>query len=62
MRFELKIDCDNAAFESDAFDQVAWILTRIAQYISSAASVGGVVTPVYDENGNKVGHYMMLED
>ena len=57
MKFELKIECDNAAFDPDHGQEVARILrdaaAKLEQGYTPARSEGGLV--LRDFNGNKVG-------
>ena len=48
MRFNLTIDCDNAAFEEDAAGEVARI---VAEYFQGEPDN----RPLFDVNGNRVG-------
>jgi hypothetical protein len=51
MRFELNINCDNAAFEGDAESEVARILIATAKRLRETGRCGKLM----DANGNSVG-------
>jgi hypothetical protein len=52
MRFELKIDCENAAFEETGSMETA----RILKVLAAALEEDGTGPwPLFDENGNRVG-------
>jgi hypothetical protein len=55
-RFELKFDCENAAFEGDPETEVARILRNIAEKVAMGFEQGAV----YDINGNRVGDFWLL--
>jgi hypothetical protein len=58
MKYSIQIDCDNAAFEEDAYAEIARILkdeiesleNRIDRRLSTRWS-----NPLFDVNGNRVG-------
>ncbi len=55
--FTLKFDTDNAAFcEGNASSEVASILRRVASQIESSRDGS---RPVFDSNGNRVGHWSL---
>lgn len=58
MRFQLEIDCDNAAFgetDADTSGQVAYILHELsARLIDNPNRDSGAL---YDTNGNRVGQW-----
>lgn len=55
-RFELKLDCENAAFEDDMRGEIATILREIATKVEHGA-LGDVVR---DANGNRVGYFELI--
>ena len=60
MRYTIKIDLDNAAFEPSKGHEVARILRELANDVEQFAftkASGGVRFPVRDVNGNRVGDH-----
>jgi hypothetical protein len=55
MRFEVKIKCDNAAFEDAPASEVARILRELAERIAPPSVFYGHAN-LCDANGNVVGH------
>ena len=62
MKFIMRFDMNNAAFEDNPAREVARILYAAAQAIESADSVPEYFTNVRDENGNVVGAYAAKPD
>lgn len=59
MKFELKIKCDNAAFQDGACsDEIARILRKMAEKIEAYGPTEIVAGRVLDSNGNVVGNYI----
>ena len=58
MKFELTIDCDNAAFE-DAGEELARIVSGVADTIRNRGSLGDTICGVRDSNGNTVGSWAL---
>lgn len=62
MLFQLKINCDNAAFENDASAEVARILRGAAGCIDRHPHFSpGHSQPLRDLNGNTVGYFDVYE-
>lgn len=59
MRFVVKIDCDNAAFEDDPSCEVANILRKVVRAVEKDGSQCGGLR---DSNGNTCGSYAYEED
>jgi hypothetical protein len=56
--FYLSISCDNAAFEGDEL----YIETgRLVHYAAEQFSDGRTLGPLFDSNGNEVGHWGLRE-
>jgi hypothetical protein len=55
MRLELKIRCDNAAFEENPREEVARILREVADKLVGEFSYGDFYETLRDINGNDVG-------
>lgn len=55
--FKCSFSTDNAAFDEFPASETARILREIARKIEQGESLGG--GPVYDSNGNKIGHWEM---
>jgi hypothetical protein len=58
MKFKLEIDCDNDAFASDAYEQVALILIDAAKHLRR----GEDYRYLHDTNGNRVGGYALISE
>jgi hypothetical protein len=57
MRFEVKIKCDNAAFEDAPASEVARILRELAERIAPPSVLyGDSPVTLRDVHGNTVGH------
>lgn len=54
MKFTLKIDCDNAAFEDNPAREVANILRELGSKLDEGLDTPDD-QPLLDSNGNKVG-------
>ena len=63
MRFTLDIDCSNAALEIAPEQGIATILHAFADRIAreSGTAFPGDRWPLRDENGNTVGHAVLLD-
>jgi len=59
MKFELTIDCDNAAFEDDATPEVVRILMAVIKKLESGQRDQ---IPIHDYNGNRVGSAGFIDD
>jgi hypothetical protein len=57
MKFRLEIECDNAAFSDDPYEEVALILADAAKHVRRSEWTRSLS----DENGNRVGHYEFIE-
>ena len=60
MQFQLKIDCDNAAFEYDPVPETARILRALAHRLEHGDSFDKFRT-VFDINGNDVGRAAFIQ-
>lgn len=60
MKFTLEIDCDNAAFDPSPGEEINRILSRLAECGEPFAA--GDQAPLFDTNGNRVGHWKLAED
>ena len=58
MKFELKMDCDNSAFEPDHRLEIARILVAVADRMVNEGRDGGVCV---DVNGNRVGEWEVTD-
>jgi hypothetical protein len=65
MKFKLKIDCNNAAFEEDAGAELGYILDRLGNTLNGMirADAKGIYSGgVMDSNGNTVGKWECAAD
>ena len=53
MKFTVEIECDNAAFADEPYEELARILRELADDIEESCSASH---PLRDINGNRVGH------
>lgn len=67
MKFNLTLDCDNAAFKDDndpeqdlyaCMDEVGRILREVAMHVTG----GSVARVLYDSNGNVCGRFILDEN
>jgi hypothetical protein len=61
MKLTIKIECDNAAFTPAQGTEVARILRQCAHVVDGSDLLPGEV-PLFDGNGNRVGHVEVVED
>jgi hypothetical protein len=62
MKFEVTINCDNAAFGEDTMsrlEEVAQILKTLSRHLKKTYATCG---PLRDLNGNVVGQYRLLRE
>lgn len=62
MKFNLYVNCDNAAFDSNPAPEVVRILREVAQQIEDAGEVPDMFKTIRDVNGNDVGRYALKPD
>jgi hypothetical protein len=55
MKLKIDINMDNAAFEDNAGSECARILRKLADELEDTNAEEGVLGPLFDVNGNKVG-------
>lgn len=56
MKLQIEITMDNAAFETDAGDEAARILRKLADRLAGAPLASEASFGLLDINGNRVGH------
>jgi len=65
MKFNLTIDCDNAAFDGSNLGPELFMilqeLARVAKYYNADDPTIGL-EPVFDSNGNRIGTFGLLTD
>ena len=57
-KFSLDFRCANAAFDDDLAGEISRILRDVADQVDAGNSLG-IVNPIYDSNGNRVGSFML---
>lgn len=64
MKFVVKFNCDNAAFDENPGPEIARILRKVADQVND-----GFVNidlnnqhPIRDINGNRVGDFILIDD
>lgn len=55
MKYTIKIECDNAAFEDVPGNEIARILRELADKVDGGQDPTDCDATVYDYNGNRVG-------
>jgi len=61
-KFKIEISTDNAAFDGDPGNELAFILRKIADAVADGMSPKDYFTkPVRDTNGNTVGKYSFIK-
>lgn len=58
MTFEIKMNCDNAAFEDSPADEIGTILGTISNQLLDQDRMGFYQT-IFDSNGNDVGRWRL---
>lgn len=61
MKFELHIECDNAAFEGDPLTEIARILRTEAEKMARFGGEEIWDNTLFDLNGNRVGRATLKE-
>lgn len=59
MKFKIEFDCDNAAFDEDANNEILRILLLVATQISRKQNGEEFSYVVRDINGNTIGDYSL---
>ena len=62
MKFEMRVDCDNAAFVGQVQAELCNLFNKVAYKLAFGDYIENKWNSILDTNGNKVGSFKLAED